>query len=445
MIAVKTAKKKTKTKVKLTNCIGHDYYEMYHHIKNDRYMHYLMKGGRGSLKSAFACIMTIYLMTKDFKEGRTTHAVALRKVHNTIPDSIYSTLMWAIDLLQVGHLWHTTKSPLKIWCGENTILFRGCANQEDHKKIKSIKFKKGYCKYALFEELCEFNGMDEVNSINQSLFRGTDEAIAFYMYNPPASKNNWVNKEAKKKVKNRFVHHSTYLEVEKYNPEWLGTVFIKEAKNTKENNPRGYKHMYLGEEIGEGIEIYPPLTIDNPEGLVEYRTITNEEIKDCVKLDRGFDFGATHASCYSGVYYNKEKDWIYVVEEVYLYGASNNLLASSVYNKCGSSYIIGDSANKNLISELNMLGLNIGKCKKGPDSLTHGIMWLRGRARIIIDKKRTPNIANDFESYEFKKDKEGNIIHDFHEMHEPDGCASVRYALQKYILNHKLKFGVIRL
>ena len=89
-----------------------------------------------------------------------------------------------------------------------------------------------------------------------------------------------------------------------------------------------------------------------------------------------------------------------------------------------------------------LYGLNVGKAKKGKDSKSHGIMWLKGRAKIVIDKKRTPNIANDFETYEYKKDKEGKIIYDFPD--EPDGSAAVRYGLEKYILDSKLKFGVKR-
>lgn len=425
----------------LSSLIGKAYYRVYNSIRKNTNTHYWFKGGRGSLKSAFVCIIVIWLMTRDHNQGKITHCVAMRKVKDTIKDSIFTNLLWAIDLLGLSSKWKHTTSPMKLWIGDNTILFRGCANQKDYEKIKSIKFKKGKPKYAIFEEVTEFFGMDEILSICQSIFRGTDEAFSFYMYNPPPSRNNWVNEEARKEEEGKYIHHSTYLSAP---AEWLGNIFIEEAKKVKKYQPRKYRHMYLAEEIGEGLEIYPPLTADNPEGLVEYRTITDAELEGMVKIDRGFDFGSTHASCYSEVFYDKEKRWIYIIDEVYLYGANNYVLAEKTKKKAGTKYIIGDCANKNLINELNLLGLNIGKCKKGPDSLTHGIMWIKGQGKIIIDKKRTPNIASDFLGYEYKKDKEGKIIHDFHEMHEPDGCASVRYALQSHILNTQIKFGVKR-
>lgn len=401
----------------LSSLIGKAYYKVYNSIRENKHTHYWFKGGRGSLKSAFVCIIIIWLMTKDHSQGKITHCVAMRKVKDTIKDSIFTNLLWAIDLLGLSSKWKHTTSPMKLWIGENTILFRGCANQSDHTKIKSIKFKKGKPKYAIFEEVTEFFGMDEILSICQSIFRGTDEAFSFYMYNPPPSRNNWVNEESRKEEDGKYIHHSTYLSAP---AEWLGNVFIEEAKKVKKYQPRKYRHMYLAEEIGEGLEIYPPFTADNPEGLVEYRTITDEEIKNFTKIERGFDPGYSHAACYAEVYYDKEKEWIYIVDEVYLYGASNYNLYTSIKKKAGTKYISADNEDPRLINEFNLYGLNMGKTKKGKDSKDHGIKWLQDRGRIIIDKKRTPNIKSDFENYEFKKNKEGKIIYDYPD--EPDGC-----------------------
>ena len=430
---------KAQIEIDLKNCIGSAYYKMFWDLEDGKHLHYLLKGGRGSLKSSFAFIYTIYSMTKDALEGKTTHCVAMRKVKDTIKDSVFINFLWAIDMLGLSQYWDSTTSPMKIWFKGSTILFRGCANQRDYEKIKSIKFKSGYCKYALFEELTEFNGMEEVLSILQSVFRGTNEAIAFYMYNPPASRISWVNKEANIERKDRYVHHSTYLEAPR---EWLGDIFIQEAEALKVINPRKYSHMYLGEEIGEGLEIYPLRTTDNPNGVLEIRHITDEEISKMDKIDRGLDFGYSHASCYVEIYYDKAKDWVYIIDEVYLYGASNYLLATKIRDKSGSHYITADSEDPRTINEMNLFKLNVGKAKKGKDSKAHGIKWLSDRARIIVDKKRCPFIANDLETYEYKKDKWGNIVYDYPD--EPDGSAAIRYGLERYTLDSKIKFGVQR-
>ena len=162
---------KAQIEIDLKNCIGSAYYKMFWDLEDGKHLHYLLKGGRGSLKSSFAFIYTIYSMTKDALEGKTTHCVAMRKVKDTIKDSVFINFLWAIDMLGLSQYWDSTTSPMKIWFKGSTILFRGCANQRDYEKIKSIKFKSGYCKYALFEELTEFNGMEEVLSILQSVFR----------------------------------------------------------------------------------------------------------------------------------------------------------------------------------------------------------------------------------------------------------------------------------
>lgn len=424
--------------IKLRDIISSNYYKMAELIKKRKYMFYLLKGGRGSLKGSFVYIMTILILTIDAESGIDTHAVALRKVKETIRDSCFANLIWAIHLLNLHNVWECTVSPMKIWHKKNgnCILFRGCANQKDYEKIKSIKFKKGYCKIAIFEELTEYAGQDEIDNIIQSLFRGEggDDCFGFMMYNPPASKSNWTNEYSEEleklqrqgKKTDTFIHHSTYLEAPR---KWIGEAFIRKAETVKENNPKAYGHIYLGKCTGEGLEIYKNL---------ELRTITDEEIAQMDRIYRGLDFGDTHATCYMQTYYNKKNDWVYLLDEVYLYGASQKTMYERIYPKAEKKIIRGDSEAPNVIRELNTLGLYVIGAKKGPDSKTYGIRWLADRAKIIIDRKRTPEACHDFETYEYKKNKEGKIIYEYPE--EPDGSASTRYSLEEITLNSKWEF-----
>ncbi len=407
--------------VKLSELISSNFYSMAKMVQNNEYLFYLLKGGRNSSKGSFAYIMTILILTIDAEKGIDTHAVALRKVKETIRTSCFVNLLWAIDLLGLNDIWDSTVSPMRIWHkkNDNSILFRGCANQKDYEKIKSIKFKKGYCRIAIWEELTEFAGMEEIDNIIQSLFRGegSDDCFGFMMYNPPASKSNWTNEysdeleklQRQGKRNDTFIHHSTYLELPR---KWVGEKFIQKAEIVKENNPKAYEHIYLGKCTGEGLEIYNNL---------EIRTITDEEIAiECDTVRRGLDFGNTHATCYMETSYNMKKDWIYLLDEVYLYGASQKTMYERIYPKAGRLLIIGDSASPNIIRELNDLGLYVIGAKKGPDSKTFGIKWVSDRTKIIIDKKRTPEACHDFETYEYKKNKEGKIVYEYPE--EPDGC-----------------------
>lgn len=423
------SKQNNKQSVNLKDIIGQTYYKQYRYIKLNSYTHYWNKGGRGSLKSSFISIIIPLMMMLDIKNNEFSNAVILRKIFGTCRDSVYTQLKWGINLLGASSKWKGTFNPLALTylpTGQK-ILFRGCANQEDYEKIKSLKFEKGFCKYVWFEELTEFYGIDEVNNILQSLLRGelNDFAKAFYSYNPPASKTSWVNEEAKTERKDRYIQHSTYLDADQ---RWLGKVFIDQAEYIKKINFKKYQHIYLGEEVGEGLEIYQNVT---------FREITNDEIMYFDSIDRGFDFGYTHSSCYSEVYYNEKEERVYIIDEVYSPQLKNKRLYELVAPKAGKMLITGDSEDPRLINELCNMGLNIHKAIKGKDSKNHGIKWLSDRTEIVIDKKRTPCIAHDFSIYEKKKDKEGKIIEDYPK--EPDGSASVRYALEKYMLSRKIR------
>jgi phage terminase large subunit len=268
--------------------------------------------------------------------------------------------------------------------------------------------------------------MDEIRQILASLLRGedNDRAKVFYSYNPPPSKNNWVNKEMHTKRYDRLIHRSTYLKAPK---KWLGRIFLDEADQLKKANQRKYDHMYLGLEIGEGLEIYNNL---------EVRTITNTEIQKMDMINRGLDFGYSHASCYVESFFDRLNDIVYVIDEIYGYKMNNRQLYDSIIQKAYTANIIADSEDPRTINELKMMGLNISGAKKGKDSKPHGIKWLSDRVKIVIDRKRCPNIAADLECYEKEKDKEGNIIEAYPD--EPDGSASLRYSLERFIINKRL-------
>jgi phage terminase large subunit len=432
--------------IKIADVIGPAYYETFHVLeKKEKHICWL-KGGRGSLKGSFVYLYTIFDLSRDALNGIDSHCVALRKVKDTIRDSIFNNLIWAIDVLNLNDMWDYTTNPMKIWNLENgnTILFRGCNNQRDFEKIKSLKFKTGFCKIAIFEELTEFYGMDEINSIQQSLFRGVDESLCFMMYNPPPQKTHWVNDQCKELIKlenegidtDTHILHTTYLQAPK---KWLGKAFIRMAKQIEIINHKKYRHMYLGEEIGQGLEIYPEKDLNTNDGVLIIRPITDKEIENFDVIYRGIDFGYSHATCYLEIYYDDKNDIVYIFNEVYLYKASNSLLYRKIKPFAKDLLIRGDSEDPRLINEFNQMGLYIIPATKGKDSKPHGIKFLQDRTAIIIDKQRCPNTANDFLCYEYKKDKKtDNIIYEYPE--EPDGSAACRYALEPIIKQNKWKF-----
>lgn len=400
-------------KVNLKSVIAPSFYTIHNAIKNNKYAHYWLKGGRGSTKSSFIAISIILGMMKDSR----ANAIALRRYDKYCKDSIYEQLSWAIDILGVDAFWHKGLSPLALTyipTGQK-ILFRGA---DKPKKIKSTKFSKGYCKYLWFEEVDEFEGMEPIRVILQSLIRGGDDVITFYSYNPPKSSGNWANMECKKTRPDRLVHHSTYKTVP---PEWLGNQFIVEAEHLKTTNETAYHHEYLGEEVGTGGEIFSNVTL---------RPITDEEIASFENVKRGLDFGyAIDPLSYNVMHYDRKHKRLYIFHELYAVGLSNKAAYDHISkeNK-NNDTIIADSAEPKSINEIRQYGARIRPVKKGPDSIEFGIKFLQDLEEIIIDDERCPNTAREFLGYELEQDANGNWKSQFPDK-DNHSIDATRYAL----------------
>ena len=89
--------------------IGDKFIDVLEDIMDRKHIHYFFKGGRGSLKSSFVSIYVILAIMRDYSNGEISNCVGLRKVHNTIHDSVFANLTWAINLLGVGNLWEVNE------------------------------------------------------------------------------------------------------------------------------------------------------------------------------------------------------------------------------------------------------------------------------------------------------------------------------------------------
>ena len=399
--------------VRLSDLIAPAFYKLHGDIKNDRYTHYWLKGGRGSGKSSFISLEVILGMMKD----PMANAVALRKVGVNLADSVFNQLLWAIDALGVSEFWRSKKSPLEIIyipTGQR-IIFRGADNPQ---KIKSTKFKNGYCKFIWFEETAEFNGLKEIRNINQSLMRGGASFCVFYSFNPPASINNWVNKITVNGDLDVKIHHSTYLDVP---TAWLGENFIIEAERLKRADETAYNHEYLGIATGTGGEVFRNIRLE---------AITDEQIEGFDHIHRGLDWGyAVDPLHYCVCHLDKTRRRLYIFFEIHKVELSNRKAAELIKKEnINNGVIVCDSAEPKSIAELNSYGLRCIGAKKGPDSVEYGIKSLQDLDAIIIDPLRCPATAMEFTGYELEKDKDGNF-----KAHFPDknnhSIDAVRYSL----------------
>lgn len=400
---------------KLSDLIAPSFYGLHKDLKTSKYTHYWLKGGRGSTKSTFVSVEIILGIMQD----ENSNALILRKVKDTLKDSVFEQLVWAIDKLGVSDYWHINHSPLRLTyipTGQK-ILFRGA---DKAKKIKSVKVSKGYIKYIWLEEVDEFSGIEEIRTILQSLMRGGKSFCVFYSYNPPKSVRNWVNNEVLIDRPDRKIHHSDYRAVPQH---WLGEQFFIEADHLQKTKPDNYNHEYLGEVTGTGGEIFANITA---------RNIADDEIKAFDNLRRGIDYGyAIDPFSYGAMHYDKTRRKLYIFHEIYKVGLSNRAAVELIRqeNKLNQS-IIADSAEPKSIAEMKSCGLNIEGAKKGPDSRGYGIKFLQDMEEIIIDPERCPNTAREFLGFEYESDKNDGFKARYPEK-DDHTIDMVRYAMER--------------
>lgn len=408
---------------RLSGCIGRGFYELHRDIREGGHTHYWMKGGRGSGKSSFISIEIVLGILQD----GAANAVILRKVAANLKDSVMEQIAWAIRALGVEDEWERKASAqemIRKSTGQK-ILFRGC---DDPKKLKSIKFQRGYAKYIWYEEVDEFSGMGEIRSINQSLMRGGEGFQIFYSFNPPKMARSWVNLEMGEWRSDRLIHHSTYLEMPE---EWLGSQFLLEAEYMREKQPEGYRHEYLGEVTGSGGEVFRNLTL---------REITDEEMQGFDRIRRGLDWGyAVDPLHYTVNHYDRTRRRLYIFFELRAQGMSNRRLAEEIEkeNPHGEA-VVCDSAEPKSIAEMRGLGIQAIGAKKGPDSVYYGIKWMQDLEEIIIDPKRCPETAREFSGYEYESDGRGGWKAAFPDR-ENHAIDAVRYSREDDMRNIRIR------
>lgn len=397
----------------LSEKIGSAFYDVAHDVFHHGHTHYDFSGGRGSGKSSTVSIIVPLLLVSN----PGTHALVLRKVANTIRDSVYAQYIWAIGELGMAAYWEAKVSPMELIykpTGQK-IMFRGA---DDPMKIKSIKVPFGYIAVTHFEEKDQFAGRAEIRTILQSTMRGGSVFWNFESYNPPISRDNWANKDSLEERADRLCHKSTYLQAP---PEWLGEQFLAEAEHLKATDDRAYQHEYLGIPVGTGGNVFENL---------ELREITDEEMSHFDHIYQGVDYGwFPDPFAFIRLHYDRARETIYLMDEIYqnklTNEASGNIIIQRGYK---DAYITCDSAEPKSVADYRAMGLPAKAAVKGPGSVDYGMKWLQ-RRKIVIDRKRTPNAYNEFVNYEYDRNKDGDIISGY-----PDAnnhlIDATRYALE---------------
>ena len=393
------------------------FWDLYDDLKRDGHAEYWLKGGRGSTKSSFISLVIVRGLLAD----PNANAIIYRKVGNTIKDSVYSQMLWAIDQLQLAPWFQAKVSPFELIykpTGQR-VLFRGA---DDPLKSKSIKLQHGYFRYLWFEELSEFRGMEDIRTIKQSVFRGVDRGVTLYSYNPPKSAQNWVNTEALKSVTGRLVHHSTYLDVPK---EWLKEAFISEAERLAQSNERAYRNEYMGEVTGTGGTVFDNLVL---------REISADEIGGFGMVYAGLDFGwFPDPLHFVRCAYDPARRRLCIFDEYRTVKTSNAdvyRILTEQKQLTASEEVIADSAEMKSVNDMRSYGMRCIAATKGPGSVRASMRWLQALNEIVIDPARCPEAAQEFSQYEYERTRDGEFVDAYPDANN-HAIDAVRYALNR--------------
>lgn len=401
--------------VRLTDIIAPAFYPVHWDILDGEHTYYDLYGGRGSTKSSFISVEIVLGMMMDAERGEHTNAVVFRKVGNTLRESVYEQIAWAIDELGASDMWTSSLSPMQFVykpTGQK-IIFRGL---DKAKKTKSIKTSRGYFKYLWFEELDEFAGIEEIRTVQQSVLRGGSKFVVFKSFNPPISRSNWANVYVNEPREDSFRHKSDYLSVPE---DWLGEQFISDAEHLKDTNEKAYRHEYLGEPVGLGTNIFDMLDI---------RPITDEEISRMERIYQGQDWGwYPDPKAFIRAAYNHNTETIYLLDELGGCKIRNSKMAEDIKEKGYDDYSIYCGADEQeSIVDFRDAGLPARQANVGPGSVRYTFEWLQCRT-LVIDPSRTPRAYKEIIEYEHEVDSNEEVIADYPD-HNNHWIDALRYA-----------------
>ena len=351
-------------------------------------------GGSSSGKSYFLCSRAVL----DALQGR--NYLILRNVANTLRNTVWNEVVKAISSMGLMEWFSVGKSEMTITAVNNgaQIMFAGL---DDVEKIKGINPAHGVVTDIWIEEATE-TAYEDYKQLEKRL-RGkqqgkeTKTKRITLSFNPIFREHwiykqffqNWDESKTTYKDDGMSILKTTYKDNHFLEPE-----DIKALEDEKDSY---YFNVYT---LGNWGVL----------GDVIFRNWRTEDLKEFKqKADNlyfGLDFGfSSDPAAAVKIHYDKKHKRIYILDELYERGLTNNELAGLLKGFVGNHYITCDSAEPKSIKELQNLGIKALSAKKGPDSVMHGIQWLQGH-EIIVDVK-CQHTKNELQLYQWRKDKEG--------------------------------------
>lgn len=403
----------------LQEVVGKNYADFWNTKKRYR----VCKGSRGSKKSKTTALNMIYRLYR-YPESS---GLCVRRYANTLRDSVFSDLKWAIHRLQLDAYFDCLVSPLQIVrrsTGQK-ILFRGL---DESLKITSISVERGCLCFVWIEEAYEV-AEDDFNKLDMSIRGEVPEGYFKQLtltFNP-WSATSWLKARFFDAPDDTIFTKTTTWQCN----EWLDEADRHIFETMRRQNPRRYRIEGNGEwGIAEGL-IYPNHRMEDFD-VGEIRT------REGVKAAFNLDFGFTDPNAFVCEIVDDSAKKIYIFDEWYRSGVTNRIIAKAIKEKgYGGQRIICDCAEPKSIAELQDEGIRAEASLKGKDSVQHGIQLIQNYE--IIVHPRCTEFYKEIENYCWEKDRNGRMTdkpdHEF-----SHGMDSMRYGVARLLRADRFSF-----
>ena len=356
----------------------------------------IIYGGSSSGKSVFVAERVVY----DLMKGGRNYLIC-RQVGRTIRGSVSQEINKVIDRWGVTHLFSINKTDGTVTASNGyQAIFSGL---DDVEKLKSITPAKGVITDVWVEESTEIE-QDSIKQLEKRLRGGSDNITKrITLTFNPIMQTHWI-------YQTYFASIGWADEQTEYRDDSmviLKTIYKDNLFLTKQDIERleSEKDSYY----------YQVYTLGNW-GVLGDVIFTNWSVADLSPMQaqftnhrHGLDFGfSSDPAAMIVTHYDRAHKTIYIYNEFYERGLTNDVLAQEITAKIGTDYVKCDSAEPKSIQELQNAGVNAIAARKGKDSVNFGIQWLQQQT-IIIDTKCI-NARNEVSTYHWKKDRDGNAI-----------------------------------
>ena len=375
--------------------------DVYYPHYNNKIRTLVLYGGAGSGKSRFAAQKVLKRIISEDKH----RILVVRKVANTLRQSVFQELRELIVEWKLTRLFKINKSDMVITCKNgNEILFAGL---DDVEKLKSIVRVTS----IWIEEATAITESD-YNQLNLRMRGQSQNYKQIILTFNPVSALSWLKKR--------------FFDIARDNTEILKTTY-KDNRFLTEEDRQQIKDL-------EGIDyIYFQIYALGEWGVLGNLVYTNyviEPIETNLKLYNaiyhGLDFGFNNPSAYIELAIKDNE--IYILKEFYQNKLTNTELIKelSIHNK--QYAIIADSAEPDRIKEFKNAGFKMTGAKKEKGSVQSGIDNIK-RRRVHIHPDCI-NTINEFQSYKYKEDKDGNVFDEPVDLNN-HSLDAIRYALDE--------------